>query len=196
MIESGTPVPGESTQTMEDGSIITVRPIRPTDADSLVSFHTGLSMETTRLRYFSPHPRLSAREVEHYTTVDHHRREALAAFDGDDLVGVARYETLDDAGDAEVAFVVADRWHAHGVGTMLLRELATRGHDEGIRRFVADTMADNRNMVGVFDHSGLPFTRSFDRGVVHYVLGPLTSGVTVVQRLQAVQETDPWVERS
>ena len=180
MIEVAASVPGESTQVLTDGSILTVRPIRPTDAGALVGFHTGLSMETTRLRYFSPHPRLSDREVEHYTTVDHHRREALAAFEGDELVGVARYEALEDVGDAEVAFVVADRWHAHGVGTMLLRELAARARDEGIRRLVADTMADNQHMLGVFNHSGLPFTRSYDRGVVHYVLSlspePLTNG--------------------
>ena len=150
-----------------DGGALTVRPIEPGDADALVRFHAGLSLQSTRLRFFTPHPRLSEGEVEQFTRVDHHRREALVALAGDDLVAVARFERLDDSDEAEVAFVVADEWQHHGIGSELLRRLVVRAREEGVRRFVADTLADNHLMISVFEHSGLPVTRSFDCGVVH-----------------------------
>src|ERR1700684_160176 len=40
-----------------DGGIVHLRPIRPGDADALVTFHAGLSQRTRYLRYFSAYPR-------------------------------------------------------------------------------------------------------------------------------------------
>jgi len=150
-----------------DGSLLTIRPIEPTDADALVRFHGGLSGESTRLRFFTPHPRLSDREVESFTHVDHHAREALVALEGDNIVAVARFERVGETGEAEVAFVVADRWQHHGIAKELLRRLIERGRDEGVDRFVADTLYENHPMIEVFEGSGFPLVRSFDQGVVH-----------------------------
>jgi RimJ/RimL family protein N-acetyltransferase len=162
-----------------DAPPVRVRPIEPADADRLVRFHRGLSSETTRLRYFSPHPRLSATEVEHLTRVDHHAREALVALVGDDIVGVGRFERLDDRADqppagrrtrAEVAFVVTDRWQHRGIATTLLRGLLERARAEGIALLEADTLWGNEPMIAVFEHAGLECSRSFDDGVLHYVM--------------------------
>jgi len=151
--------------------VVEIRPIEPADAEALVRFHVGLSMEATRLRYFNPHPRLTPREVEHLTTVDHHTREALVAIHDGELIGVARFERLEPGTDAEVAFVVADRWQGHGIATLLLRRIVDRARAEGVGRLVADTLTENHPMIGVFEHSGMSVTRSFDDGVMHYELG-------------------------
>ena len=47
---------------------------------------TGLTNETTRLRFFILHPHLTPDEVERFTHVDHHDREALVALDGPDVI--------------------------------------------------------------------------------------------------------------
>ena len=36
----------------------------------------------------------------------------------------------------------------------------------GIRRLVAETLAENHHMLDMFAHAGLPLTRTLDRGVV------------------------------
>ena len=119
-----------------------IRPIGPGDADALVRFHAGLSPETQRRRFLVYHPVLAAGEVEWFTHVDHRRREALVAESGGDIVGVARYDRF--GGDcAEVAIVVADDWQRLGIGTSLLRGLADRAREEGVRAFVADTLPEN-----------------------------------------------------
>jgi acetyl coenzyme A synthetase (ADP forming)-like protein len=155
---------------LSDGRVVQVRPIEPSDADRLLRFHQSLSPETTRLRFFAVHPYLSDAEVSRFTTVDHHHREALVALVDDELIGVARYDRMPGTSDAEVAFVVTDAWQGSGVGSLLLEHIAARARTEGLTRFVADTLSDNRRMQRVFADSGLAPERSWDRGVEHLVM--------------------------
>jgi acetyl coenzyme A synthetase (ADP forming)-like protein len=151
---------------LADGTVAKVRPIAESDAERLVRFHARLSGETTYMRFFSAHPRLSPKEVQHFTVVDHVEREALVAVVGDDIVGVGRYDRV-SAEEAEVAFVVDDAWQHRGVGTLLMEHLATVGRTRGIRRFLADTLTVNARMLGVFRQSGLTASRQLDGSVIH-----------------------------
>jgi len=148
---------------LTDGRVVQVRPIEPTDADRLLKFHESLSPETTRLRFFAVHPYLNDTELARFTTVDHHDREALVALVEDALIGVARYDREPGTDEAEIAFVVADAWQGSGVGSLLLEHLAARARTEGVTRFVADTLSENRRMQNVFANSGLAPARSWDR---------------------------------
>ena len=84
----------------------------------------------------------------------------------DVIIAVGRYERLDNGVDAEVAFVVAERRQGFGLGTMLLHDLAALARSSGIRRFVADTLAENQRMLAVFMQSGLAIAKSTSQGVV------------------------------
>ena len=153
-----------------DGREIHIRPISPGDGDALVRFHQGLSDETTRLRFFVLHRELACTEVVYFTHVDHHDREALLALVGDDIVGVGRYDRIPRTSDAEVAFVVADGWQGSGIGTHLLEHLVRRATVEGVTRFLAETLAENYRMRGVFRDSGLLTESVTQAEVVHVVL--------------------------
>jgi len=151
---------------LRDGTPVTTRPISTSDDERLTRFHESLSSETTRLRFFAVHPHLSRRETARFTDVDHVHREAWVALVHDEIIGVGRYERLTNPLDAEVAFVVADRWQGLGVGPILLRQLTDSARAVGIRRLVAETLAENRRMLDMFAHSGLPIARSMVQGVV------------------------------
>jgi GNAT superfamily N-acetyltransferase len=155
---------------LHDGRTARIRPISPSDGEALVRFHDGLTSETTRMRFFALHAHLTPGEVERFTHVDHHDREAFVALDGSDVVAVGRFDCLPGTDDAEVAFVVADGWQGEGVGTHLLEELADRARAEGVTRFVADTLAENHRMRGVFRRSGLMVESVSQAEVVHVVL--------------------------
>ena len=90
-------------------------------------------------------------------------------FDGVDIVAVGRFDRLPGTDDAEVAFVVADAWQEHGVGTRLLEELTARARADGLTGFVADTLEEN-HMRDLFRHSGLTGTSAAEMGVVRVAM--------------------------
>lgn len=154
------------------GATLHMRPIRPEDADLLVHFHLNLSSGSIYRRYFSFHPELSEKEVEHLTTVDYVDRLAFIVEDGERLVAVGRYDRIPGTNEAEVAFLVADEYQHHGLGQLLLKHLAEAARPRGITHFSAETQADNRGMLGVFKESGFPLKSSIEDEVVS-VLFPI-----------------------
>jgi GNAT superfamily N-acetyltransferase len=163
----------ETVQLADDRMPI-VREMKASDAAALTRFHRTLTPETTYLRYFSPHPRLSPSELVRFTQVDHRHREALVAISDGEIVGVARFDRVHGSpeaeAEAEVAFVVADDWQGLGLGTALFERLVRRGRAAGITRFVAETLPHNERMIAVFHHAGLPTRTWFDEGTVHIAI--------------------------
>jgi acyl-CoA synthetase (NDP forming)/RimJ/RimL family protein N-acetyltransferase len=180
---SGYPRHWETDVVLADGGTAHVRPIQPSDADRLVALHGRLSPESIRYRYFAPHPRLSQREVERFTQVDHHDRVALVAVLGDDLIAVSRYERVPGTDMAEVAFVVDDAHQRRGLAAVLLEHLAAAAAERGIRRFEADVLPDNMRMARVFTDAGYRPSRSYDEDSVHFVfpIEPTTASLAVMQ---------------
>ncbi|SHK27838.1 Acyl-CoA synthetase (NDP forming) [Pseudonocardia thermophila] len=157
-----------------DGGIVHLRPILPSDADALVRFHAGLSEHTRYLRYFGPYPRIPPRDLERFTHVDHRTRVGLICLLGDEIIAVGRYEGLPrpDGAEgppvsAEVAFVVTDAHQNRGLGSILLEHLAAAARENGLRRFEAEVLAENRAMVRVFRQAGYQVSRQFEGGVLH-----------------------------
>jgi RimJ/RimL family protein N-acetyltransferase/succinyl-CoA synthetase alpha subunit len=151
---------------LADGGTAHVRPIRPEDAPLLRAFHDRLSPESLYLRFFSPHPRLSEREVAHFTQVDHDARVALVVVLGEELIAVARYDRLQRSDEAEVAVIVADEQHGRGIASALLERLASAARERGVHQFTADVLPQNRAMLHVFHDAGFEVTSRFEDGVV------------------------------
>src|SRR4030095_13462227 len=135
------------------------------------------------LRYFSPYPRIPARDLARVVNVDHRDREALVMASGADLSAVGRYERLGpQASDAEVAFVVEDAHQGRGVGSLLLEHLAEAARTVGITRFVAEVLPENRRSRRVFHEPGYQVSREWADGVVH-----LTFPIAATSRSVQVQ---------
>jgi acyl-CoA synthetase (NDP forming)/GNAT superfamily N-acetyltransferase len=171
--ESEYPRHWEADVVASDGGVVHLRPMLPSDADAVVAFHARLSERTRYLRYFGPYPHISERDLKRFTVVDHHARVALVVLLGDEIIAIGRYEgTLGPdgrsvAGPAEVAFVVRDDHQSRGLGSILLEHLAAAGRERGVRRFEAEVLAENSQMVRVFRDAGFQVSREFAEGVLH-----------------------------
>jgi acetyl coenzyme A synthetase (ADP forming)-like protein len=173
------PAQWEADALLSDGVPVHIRPIRPDDGAALVALHGRLSPETIYRRFFSSKPRLTDADVERFTHVDYRDRQAFVAVRDDRLIAVGRYDRLPGTADAEVAFVVEDMHQGRGLGTLLLEYLAGAAREQGITRFVAETLTENRPMRDVFRSAGF-------HEVVH-VDGSVTSVILDIQPTDAAR---------
>jgi RimJ/RimL family protein N-acetyltransferase len=137
-------MPGQ--MTLADGARLRVRPIVPADRQPLADAFDRLSDRSRRQRFLGPKPRLSARELDYLTDVDHVSHEALVAIDetSGQIVGIGRYAAGTPGGvAADMALVVVDDWQRRGIGHGLAMRLLERACANGIRRLTGTALADN-----------------------------------------------------
>ena len=154
---------------LRDGSTLRLRPPTEGDADAMLGFFRDLSQQSLYLR-FHGFPRLGPELVEQMIEPDWRERGALLGSVVEDgaekVVALASYVRLREPTTAEAAFAVADSFQQRGIGTRLVEQLAARAARHGLDRFVAEVVADNRKMLGVFESLGFELTRELEGGEV------------------------------
>jgi GNAT superfamily N-acetyltransferase len=136
---------------------ILIRPIEPSDKPVLAAGFGRLSPESRYRRFLSPTATLSEAELGYLTDVDHSDHEALVALEpgSSEGIGVARYVRLEERPDvAELGVAVVDEWQGQGVGSLLLQRLAATARQNGIERFSALILEENRPMLGLIRELG------------------------------------------
>jgi ribosomal protein S18 acetylase RimI-like enzyme len=112
-------------------------------------------------------------EIAFFLNIDFIKHVALVAVLEDHgrprIVGGGRYIVL-QPGRAEVAFVVVDQYQGQGVGSALLRHLATLARGAGIDELIAEVLPDNTSMLKVFEKSGFRLSARRESQVVHVTL--------------------------
>ena len=85
------------------------------------------------------------------------------------IVGGGRYVVV-RPGQAEVAFAIVDAYQGLGIGSALMRHLATLGREAELREFTAEVLSENVPMLNVFERSGLTMNTRREGPVVHVTL--------------------------
>jgi GNAT superfamily N-acetyltransferase len=140
---------------LSDGSSVQIRSLTPNDRDRLVRFFEGLSLESRRMRFFTPLAHLSDSLLHRLMAVDGQDSIVMIAERRGEIVGVGRANRTDPH-TAEVAFTVSDELQGHGLGTVLLEVLASETARLGFDHFAAITKTENSSMLNVFRHVGFP----------------------------------------
>ncbi|MBX7446244.1 MULTISPECIES: bifunctional GNAT family N-acetyltransferase/acetate--CoA ligase family protein [unclassified Arthrobacter] len=174
----------EADVVLRDGGTAHLRPIHPSDADAVQAFHTGQSQDSIYMRFFAFKARLSAKELKRFTEVDYKDRVAFVITIHGEIIGIGRYDRLADPTQAEVAFNIADAHQGRGIGSILLEHLAAAAHENGIRKFTAEVLPENRKMLMVFSDAGYDVKRHFDDGVVS-----LEFNIDPTEKSRAVMES-------
>ena len=170
------PAFGTSTYALlTDGSTAEISHARAQDAAAVLRMHAAMSPDNIYLRFFSVSPRAAEQEAKRVCREPGPDHEALLAWQGGRLVGVASYEAIGKPGVAEIAFAVPDDMHHRGIATLLLEHLVSLARRRGLQAFTAETLADNAAMLRVFADAGLPASRQTRDGVVELTF-PLPGG--------------------
>jgi len=161
------PVKYISPWTANDGTLLTLRPIRPEDEPLLAKFHGTLSERSISRRYFHAIA-LSARTAHERLTricfIDYNREMVLVADRAvsgtgeHEIVGVGRLSKVRGTQEAEFALLISDRFQGHGLGTAFLSRLVQIGHDEKLDRISGDILSDNIEMKHICEKLGFRLT--------------------------------------
>jgi len=160
---------------LDDGSPVIVRAIYPSDRQSLFEAFSCLDVDSVRSRFFRDRKSLSAEELDYLTDVDfvNHVAIGVGLLDQGQMlpIGVGRYIVdLEEPKRAELALTVHEMYRGIGVGTLMferLREIATAN---GVEKFRAVILAENRKIVHVFQRSQLPFCVMAADGVMEIAI--------------------------
>src|SRR5690349_1294226 len=155
---------------LADGMTVEIREACPEDFDAVRAMHEAMAPDNIYLRFFSYSKRSAETEARRICRASDSETPGsaalLALLDGE-LVGVASYVGLTGyPGQAEVAFAVADHMHHRGIATLLLEHLVSLARSRQITTFTAETLTENKAMLGVFADAGLPVRRRYGEGVI------------------------------
>ncbi|QBI19434.1 GNAT family N-acetyltransferase [Egibacter rhizosphaerae] len=151
---------------LRDGRTVRIRPIRPDDLDAMMEWWSRLSRETIRMRFFAPRS-MTREQMRYFTEVDFDSRFAVVAESAGRILGVSRFDRLDeDPTAAEFAVVVEDAEQGRGIGTQLLRALLPPADELGVKSFTGDVLRENDRMLAVMREAGLEPAYDADGNVV------------------------------
>ncbi|HQR50294.1 MAG TPA: bifunctional acetate--CoA ligase family protein/GNAT family N-acetyltransferase [Methylophilaceae bacterium] len=155
------PTPLVSKWQLDDGTDVTIRPIRAEDADMLQDFVVrSMSEESRYYRFMDTLRELSSGMLSRFTQIDYDREMALVATteeeEGEIMLGVARYTINPDGQSCEFATAVADAWHGRGIGHKLMDSLMAVAHDKGLKVMEGEVLASNSGMLDLA--AGLGFS--------------------------------------
>lgn len=135
-----------------DGSGVTIRPIRPEDAELTQEFVRNLSEESRYFRYMSSVQELSEPTLVRFTQIDYSREMALIAVINDEHgkeleLGVTRYTINPDGKSCEFALVVADHMRGTGLGLKLMVALMDAARARGLKVIEGVVLNNNTSML-------------------------------------------------
>ena len=157
----------ETMVTLKDGANLRLRAVRQQDEDNLLRLFYSLSGSAVNLRFHNILFKVSRDEARRFSAVDYHDSFALVATMGEGpeekIVGVGRFVRLVRQDAAEVIFVVDGACQGRGIGTLLIDRLANAARTKGINVFEAEVMADNTEMMEVFEKTGFKLERQLSQ---------------------------------
>ena len=172
---------------MNDGQVVTIRPIRPEDADMEQEFVKNMSDESRYYRFMDTLRELTQTMLVRFTQIDYDREMALVAtitkevednVDGvppmEKQIGVARYVVNPDGESVEFALAVGDDWQKCGVGRKLMTALIECARMKGYRAVVGDVLSTNAKMFRLMTSLGFTIHPHPDDTAVKRVVKPLT----------------------
>lgn len=161
----------ETTEVLRDGTVVTIRPIKPTDEPLLQDFFYSHSDETIYRRYFRAVRAMPHSTAQTLVNLDYKDRMAFVAVFGEvgleRIVGVARYAAEhEQPGMVEVAYTIHDSYQGLGLGTILQDRLEDYARRMGFKGVSGYLFQDNLPMLKVFSRKGPYHKERIEGGVL------------------------------
>jgi len=161
--------------TLKNGWEVEIRPIRAEDAPLITRFHTQLSEESIRFRYFHNKADLTQRDLSILSHINYDRQMAFIAErlsdTGDkEMLGVVRVWNDPDNIRTEFSVIIRDDLHGLGIGTLLMKKMISYCRSIGTLEMIGKIMVDNNPMRSLMKQLGFRLRYNMEEEVVDAVL--------------------------
>jgi acetyltransferase len=156
------PYPAELVGTFDaKGERLTIRPIRPEDAEAHAAMFHRLAPEDIRFRFFTAMRELSAEQMAKMTQVDYTREMAFIAVreSTGETVGVSRLIHEPGEPDAEFAILVEPSMKGRDLAKHLMQRLFDWAPSAEVKEIVGLILADNAPMLAFVRRLGFTLRR-------------------------------------
>ncbi|SEF39264.1 bifunctional acetate--CoA ligase family protein/GNAT family N-acetyltransferase [Vibrio hangzhouensis] len=164
----------EETLTLHDGSMISLRPIRPEDEPYHADFIKNVTKEDLYKRFFSDVGEFNHEALANLTQIDYDREMAFVAVDlgysTPHIIGVSRVLVTPDNTDAEFAILIRSDLKGKGLGKILMNKIIAYCRDKKTHQISGMTMPTNRGMLTLAQKLGFELDVQFEDGVADMVL--------------------------
>ena len=170
------PYPSELIQQYQlpNGIDITIRPIRPEDANMEKDFVRRLSERSKYFRFMQSLQEMTPEMLVRFTQIDYDRELAFVAVTEHENMprelGVGRYIMNPDGHSVEFALVVSDDCQGQGIGARIMTTLMQAAKYKGISSFEGEVLSVNKPMLSLVKKLGFSIeTIAGDTEVVRVV---------------------------
>ncbi|WP_110599724.1 bifunctional acetate--CoA ligase family protein/GNAT family N-acetyltransferase [Salinicola lusitanus] len=183
------PYPEQLRETVTlNGMEIEIRPIRGEDAPLITHFHTFLSEQSIRYRYFHHKAVLSPRELSQLSQINYDRQMAFIAVrrveqaggqqsgaagtasPSEEMLGVVRVWNDSDNIRTEFSIIVRDDLHGSGLGRRLMRKMIDYSRQVGTLVMEGTILSDNLPMRRLLTSLGFELRTNVEEGTVEATL--------------------------
>lgn len=161
---------------------LTIRPIRPEDAEAHTALFRRLSPEDIRFRFFNMLRELPPEQIARMTQVDYDREMAfVAVLDaettsgiGAQTVGVARLVRESGTDHGEFAIVIDPAMKGRGLARRMMQRLIDWGATQGMTEIIGQVLAENAPMLAFMRKIGARIRRLPDEPDIVEAIIPVT----------------------
>lgn len=171
------PYPSEYVKKIElkDKSSVLIRPIRPEDEPQISAFHTQLSENSVRKRFFaflSLEERTAHERLIQICAIDYQNEMRFVAIDSKGKVlGVISYHKLPNSSIADFKLIIADDAQNKGLGKKMLQHLLDTAKQEGVSKIYGTVLDENTILLSMCKKLGFTLEPSKkEKKIVHVTL--------------------------
>jgi len=144
--------------TSRDGKIVILRSITSKDKQIEKELIDGLSIQSSRYRFFHVIKEATEEMVSKFCDIDYKNEIAIIAEYNSNgkkrNVGVVRLFIDPNLKTGEFAILVADNFQDSGLGTKFMEILIDMGRKRGLKSIYGEVLADNNKMLTLAKESG------------------------------------------
>ena len=164
----------QRTRTFKYDTLITFRPIKPSDEEGMRRLFYRFSDTSVYYRYFTPVTAMPHAKMQEYVNIDYTDTMSIVGLTGrageERVVAEGRYVKGRKEGFAEVAFVVDEAFQNRGIASGMLEMLTTTAKKRGFKGFTAQVLSSNHQMMAVFKKLGSSCGVSVSDGIYEILI--------------------------